>query len=141
MMQRLITTRSPAARAFSAAASSASPSCSQITFARRAIASSTMAAMKSRRRNVDRNARGPGTHGAAALLALANASLAAAPARAEGPLPPRYELLFSPTLDAESGTRLVSSAVTGTGAGEERLFRPLGPGAGGAVARGARTLV
>jgi len=83
----------------------------------------------------------PGALAATALLSLATAFLPAAPARAEEPLPPRYELLFSPTLDAESGARLVSSAVTGTGAGEERLFRPLGPGAGGAVARGARSLV
>src|SRR6266581_4913103 len=81
----------------------------------------------------------PGALAATALLSLATVFLPAAPARAEEPLPPRYELLFSPTLDAESGARLVSSAVTVTGAVEERLFRPLGPGAGGAVARGTRT--
>jgi len=82
-----------------------------------------------------------GAPAATALLAFATAFLPAAPALAEEPLPPRYELLFSPTLEAESGARLVSSAVTGTAAGEERLFRPLGPGPGGAVARGARTIV
>jgi hypothetical protein len=84
---------------------------------------------------------GPGASAATALLSLAAAFLPAARARAEEPLPPRYELLFSPTLDAESGARLVSSAVTGTATGEERLFRPFGGGAGGALARGARTLV
>jgi len=83
----------------------------------------------------------PGLPAAAALLSLAAALLPAAPVRAEEPLPPRYELLFSPTLDAECGARLVSSAVTGTASTEERLFRPFGSGAGGAVARGARALV
>jgi len=62
-------------------------------------------------------------------------------ARAEDRPAPRYELYLSPTLDAETGARLIASAVTGTGAGEERLFRSLGPGAGGVVARGIRTLV
>src|SRR5947208_11510467 len=83
----------------------------------------------------------PGGPAAVLLLSLGSAFLPAAPARAEEPLPPRYELLFSPTLDAESGARLISSAVTGTAAGEERLFRAFGSGAGGALARGARTLV
>src|SRR6266571_1818369 len=83
----------------------------------------------------------PGALAATALLSLATAFLPAAPVRAEEPLPPRYELLFSPTLDAESGARLVSSAVTVTGAGEERLFRPLGSGPGGIAARELRTLV
>jgi hypothetical protein len=87
-----------------------------------------------------------GQTAAPALLALAAVFLAAAgagaaPARAEEPLPPRYELLFSPALDGESGARLVSSAVTGTAAGEERLFGPLGPGAGGVLCRAARVLV
>ncbi len=81
-----------------------------------------------------------------AALAVTGAVLAdendsdAAP-RAGESLPPRYELLFSPTLDAESGARLISSAVTGTGEGEARLFRPLGTGAAGAFARLTRTIV
>src|SRR5437773_2652668 len=83
----------------------------------------------------------PGLPAAAALLSLAAALLPAAPVRAEEPLPPRYELLFSPTLDSECGARLVSSAVTGTASAEERLFRPFGSGAGAAIARGARALV
>src|SRR5881628_754712 len=79
----------------------------------------------------------PGARAATALLSLAAAFLPAAPARAEESLPPRYELLFSPTLDAESGVRLVSSAVTGTGAGEEPLVPPPGAGAGAAASGGA----
>lgn len=58
----------------------------------------------------------------------------------ESRLGPRYEMLLSPTLDAESGARLVSSAVTATGWGEERLFRPLVPGPGAFTLRAVRTL-
>ena len=75
------------------------------------------------------------------LVAAAGALAVVATARADEPrplLPPRYELFFSPTLDGESGARLISSAVTGTGEGEERLFRPLGTGVGGGFARGVR---
>jgi hypothetical protein len=62
-------------------------------------------------------------------------------ARADEPQgPPRYELLLSPTLDAECGARLVSSAVTATGSGEERLFRRLEPGPGGIALRTLRLL-
>ena len=75
------------------------------------------------------------------LLTIAATLAFVAAARADEAIPPRYELYFSPALDAESGARLVSSAVTGTAAGEARLFRPLGPGPGGAAARTARTLV
>jgi hypothetical protein len=78
---------------------------------------------------------------AAPAASVAVAIALFAPAWAEESIPPRYELYFSPRLEAETGARLVSSAVTGTGAGEERLFRPLGPGAGGIAARGARALV
>jgi hypothetical protein len=53
---------------------------------------------------------------------------------------PRYELLASPILDAESGARLISSAVTATGWGEEHLFRRLAPGPGAITLRAARTL-
>jgi hypothetical protein len=76
-----------------------------------------------------------------AVASVAVAVFVLAPVLAEESSPPRYELYFSPRLEAETGARLVSSAVTGTGAGEERLFRPLGPGAGGIAARGARALV
>ncbi|HKB08929.1 MAG TPA: hypothetical protein VKF61_11670 [Candidatus Polarisedimenticolia bacterium] len=76
-----------------------------------------------------------------AIASVAITVFVLVPARAEESSPPRYELYFSPRLEAETGARLVSSAVTGTGAGEERLFRPLGPGAGGIAARGARALV
>jgi hypothetical protein len=62
-------------------------------------------------------------------------------ARADEPQgPPRYELLLSPTLDAECGARLVSSAVTATGSGEERLFRRLEPGPGAIALRATRLL-
>jgi len=57
-----------------------------------------------------------------------------------GDVSPRYELYLSPTLDAETGARLISSAVTGTAAGEERLFRSL-DGGGGVAARALRTLL
>jgi len=75
------------------------------------------------------------------LLTIAATLAFVAAARADETTPPRYEMYFSPALDAESGARLVSSAVTGTGAGAARLFRPLGPGPGGAAARMTRTLV
>ena len=79
----------------------------------------------------------------AAALALGGAALVhPRPALADQDAPPpRYELYLSPTLDAETGARLIASAVTGTGAGEERLFRSLGPGPGGVAAREVRTLV
>src|SRR5881628_3182717 len=76
-----------------------------------------------------------------AIAAIATAIVVIATATAGEPVAPRYELYFSPDLDAESGARLVSSALTGTGAGEQRLFRPLGAGAGGAVARAVRGFV
>ncbi len=69
-------------------------------------------------------------------LVLPPASVASEPADA-----PRYELLVSPILDAEAGTRLISSAVTATGWGEEHLFRRLDPGPGTATLRAVRTLV
>jgi hypothetical protein len=75
------------------------------------------------------------------LLTLAATLAFVAAARADETIPPRYELYFSAALDAESGARLVSSAVTGTAAGEARLFRPLGPGPGGTAARMTRTFV
>jgi hypothetical protein len=75
------------------------------------------------------------------ILVIAATLAFVAAARADETIPPRYELYFSPALDAESGARLISSAVTGTAAGEARLFRPFGPGPGGAAARTARTLV
>lgn len=81
-------------------------------------------------------------HAFAVATCLAAAALPwPAPARAdEPPGGPRYELLLSPTLDAESGARLVSSAVTATGSGEERLFRRLNPGPAAATLRAFRTL-
>lgn len=78
---------------------------------------------------------------AATALTLAGPAVAAA-ARADEPqIAPRYELLLSPALDAESGARLVSSAVTATGSGEERLFRRLDPGPWATTLRAVRTLV
>jgi hypothetical protein len=81
-------------------------------------------------------------HAFAVATCLAAAALPwPAPARAgEAPGAPRYELLLSPTLDAECGARLVSSAVTATGSGEERLFRRLNPGPGAATLHAFRTL-
>ena len=76
-----------------------------------------------------------------ALLHLVVVLTLGSPALAEDEPAARYELYLSPTLDAETGARLVASAVTGTGAGEERLFRPLGSGPGGIAARELRTLV
>src|SRR5256712_425483 len=76
-----------------------------------------------------------------ALLHFAAVLTLGSPALAEDESAARYELYLSPTLDAETGARLVASAVTGTGAGEERLFRPLGSGPGGIAARELRTLV
>src|SRR2546427_2615901 len=73
-------------------------------------------------------------------MTVAAALVVIATARADEAVAPRYELYFSPTLNAESGARLISSAVTGTGAGEQRLFRPLGTGPGGAAAHGLRAL-
>jgi hypothetical protein len=79
---------------------------------------------------------------AVALLVATVALLAAAAARADEPqVAPRYEMQVSPILDAESGARLISSAVTATGWGEERLFRPLAPGPGAATARAVRALL
>src|SRR2546422_6611122 len=78
---------------------------------------------------------------AAVLTLVGPALVGPRPALAEDEPTPRYELHLSPTLGAETGARLVGSAVTGTGTGEERLFRPLGPGRGGIAARAARTLV
>src|SRR2546426_7489274 len=78
---------------------------------------------------------------AAVLTLVGPALVAPRPALAEDEPTPRYELPLSPTLGAETGARLVGSAVTGTGTGEERLFRPLGSGRGGIAARAARTLV
>ncbi|HEU4402833.1 MAG TPA: hypothetical protein VFT43_12075 [Candidatus Polarisedimenticolia bacterium] len=51
---------------------------------------------------------------------------------------PRYELQISPWFDAESGARDLAAAVTGIGAGEERLFRWFEPA--GIVLRPLRTL-
>jgi len=81
-------------------------------------------------------------HGFAVATCLAAAALSwSAPSRAdEPPGAPRYELLLSPALDAESGARLVSSAVTATGGGEERLFRPLDPGRWAITLRAVRTI-
>lgn len=62
-------------------------------------------------------------------------------ARADEPQSgPRYELLLSPTLDAECGARLISSAVTATGSGEAKLFRRLEPGPWAMALRAVRTL-
>jgi len=85
--------------------------------------------------------------GAPALVALIAGLPAGTAAPADDspprppPSPPRYEVLFDPFFGAESGARLVSSVVTGTGTGEERLFRSLGPGAVGGTVRGARLLL
>jgi hypothetical protein len=59
-MQRLMTTSSPAARAFSAAALCARPSCIQIAFAPRPIAASTISGMNSTRRKMSTRSIGPG---------------------------------------------------------------------------------
>jgi len=75
------------------------------------------------------------------LVTVAAALLVIGAARAGETVHPRYELYFSPDLDAETGARLISSAVAGTGGAEERLFRPLGTGTGGGIARGARMLL
>src|SRR5213596_1890441 len=80
-------------------------------------------------------------HLAAVLTLVATALVSSRPALAEDEPTPRYELYLSPTLDTESGARLVASAVTGTGAGEDLLFRSLGSGPGGIAAREVRTLV
>lgn len=72
---------------------------------------------------------------AAVALFLPATALASDPAGKR-----RYELLVSPILDAESGARLISSAVTATGWGEEHLFRRLDPGPGAITLRAARTL-
>lgn len=62
------------------------------------------------------------------------------PPQESGGAPPRYELLLSPVLDAESGARLIASAVTATGWGEEHLFRRLDPGPGAITLRAVRTV-
>jgi hypothetical protein len=52
------------------------------------------------------------------------------PAAQESPPTPRYEIRLSPGMDAESGAVTISSAATGLGAGEERLFLGKTPEAG-----------
>ena len=74
-------------------------------------------------------------------MTIAAALAFVAAARAGETMTTRYELYLSPMLGAESGARLIPSAVTGFGSGEERLFRGLGPGPGGAAARSVRALV
>src|SRR5213593_2254148 len=91
------------------------------------------------------------TAGVLAMLLGARAGLAFADVPpAPAGRQPRYELYISPSVEAESGARDLAAAVTGIGAGEERLFRGLGPDgpghgaawrAGSVALRAARTIV